>query len=261
VPDGQLWLLPFELLPLRAEAQFTPAISQHPIVYLPNLSVAPLLLNQPANTAMPVIAHTSVFWTNKPEGAKWLPDRLASLPSSAIVDIAALQTLPSSRLLKTTASSWISLIPSLWNDPNLFSIAWDKSPREGALASWNQLPWGTPQSMWLMGADYQVTEPNSIGNHYRKLLFSLIAQGTQNIVISRWHVGGESSMILVENLSDYSRTGALSEAWQRSVANLWVEELNPSNERMQPKRSTSDRIPGVLPLYWSGYMTVGDTSP
>jgi tetratricopeptide (TPR) repeat protein len=261
VPDGDLWLLPFELLPLRSVREFAPAVSQHPITYLPTLGCAPLLLRKESRNGTPVVQQSPTFWSSKTEVQKSLQDRLVAIPHQAILDIMAVQNAPPSRCVKTTAPAIVSFLNTSWSDPNMILLGVDKAPNQGTLAAWNQLPWGTPNKLWLFGTNYTPDASIPTADAWRKLVLSLVAQGTEQMMIARWPVGGKSTMLLTESLADYSSSGRFSDSWQRSVAGLWAEELNPQDESILPKNGGgASRITGSLPMYWSGYVPVGDTS-
>jgi hypothetical protein len=260
VPDDDLWLFPFEVLLEGGPNSKTPVIANHPITYLPTLGSAPLLMQTKPSQDRATVLQSPNFLASRPDAQKNVGTRIAAMTNTSIVDTAGVQTAIPSRLLKIISPVLVSCMKTSWSDPNNIVLGIDSSLNESTLASWNQLPWGAPKYLWLMGAEFRPDAISSTGDAWRKLILSLAAQGTEQMMISRWSVGGESAAILVEALRDYGGSVAWSEAWQRAVANLWAEELGGGREVTLAKDAdSSSTISGELPLYWSGYLTIGDS--
>lgn len=261
VPDDDLWLFPFEVLLEGGPNSKTPVIANHPITYLPTLGSAPLLMQTRPSQERATVLQTPSFLASRPDAQKNIGTRIAAMSNTSVVDTIGVQHAIPSRLLKIISPVLVSFMKTSWSDPNNIVLGIDSSLNESTLASWNQLPWGAPKHLWLMGAEFRPDAISSTGDAWRKLILSLAAQGTEQMIISRWSVGGESAAILAEALRDYGGSVAWSEAWQRAVANLWAEELGGGREVTTPKDTeSSSTISGELPLYWSGYLMVGDAS-
>jgi hypothetical protein len=260
VPDDDLWLFPFELLQEGSSATKTPVIANHPITYLPTLGAAQLLMQSKPSQDRATAIQTPGFLATKPDLQKNVASRIAGMATTSVVDTSAVQTAIPSRLLKIVSPVVVSFMKTSWSNPNNIVLGIDSILNESTLAGWNQLPWGAPKHLWLMGAEFRPDAISSTGDAWRKLILSLAAQGTEQMVISRWSVGGESSAILAESLRDYGSSVAWSEAWQRAVASLWAEELGSGREVTIPKDAEPlSTISGELPLYWSSYILIGDS--
>ena len=260
IPDDDLWLFPFELLQEGSSTNKAPVIANHPITYLPTLGSAQLLMQTKPSQERATALQTPGFLASKPDSQKNVSSRIAGMTNTSVVDTSGVQTAIPSRLLKIISPVLVSFMKTSWSDPNNIVLGIDSALNESTLAGWNQLPWGTPKHVWLMGAEFRPDAISSTGDAWRKLILSLAAQGTEQMIISRWSVGGESAAILAEALRDYGGSVVWSEAWQRAVANLWAEELGGGREVTIAKDADSSSfISGELPLYWSGYVMVGDS--
>nr|MCU0720836.1 CHAT domain-containing protein [Pirellula sp.] len=260
VPDDDLWLFPFELLQEGSSTSKAPVIANHPITYLPTLGSAQLLMQNKPSQDRATAIQTQGFLASKPDSQKSVSNRIAGMSNTFVLDTSGVQTAIPSRLLKIISPVMVSFIKTSWSDPNNIVLGIDSALNESTLAGWNQLPWGAPKHVWLMGAEFRPDAISSTGDAWRKLILSLAAQGTEQMIISRWCVGGESASILAEALRDYGGSIAWSEAWQRAVANLWAEELGGAREVTLAKDADpSSPISGELPLYWSGYIVIGDS--
>lgn len=260
IPDDELWLFPFELLLESTPTGKTPAIANHPIVYLPTLGSAPLLMQSKPSQERSTVLQTPSFLASKPDAQKTVSSRVVGMSGVSVVDTVGVQTAIPSRLLKTVTPVMISLLKTSWSDPNSIVLGIDTDLNESTLASWNQLPWGTPKHLWLMGSEFRPDAISSTGDAWRRLVWSLAAQGTEQMLVSRWAVGGESMVILADAMRDYGGSVVWSEAWQRAVASLWAEELSLAREVRSPKEfDAAEILSGELPLYWASYLNIGDS--
>ncbi len=260
VPDDDLWLFPFELLQEEFASAKSPVIANHPITYLPTLGSASLLMRSKPSQERATALQTPSFLAAKPDAQKNVANRISSMNTTTVVDTSGVQTAIPSRLLKVISPVVVSFMKTSWSDPNNIVLGIDSALNESTLAGWNQLPWGAPKHLWLLGAEFKPDAISSTGDAWRKLILSLAAQGTEQMLISRWSVGGESTAILAETMRDYGGSVAWSEAWQRAVASLWAEELSGNREVTLPKAAeSSTTFSGDVPLYWSSYMVIGDS--
>jgi hypothetical protein len=261
VPDESLWQLPMELMPIDATRSYVPAISNHAICYSPTLGCIPQLIQPGTVTASsPLVLHSADFWGKERASTSSLMERAVSLiPKSQAVDIASSQSLPPARYAKLATDRVVSLTINPWNDPNTFVTGIDRTPGFATLAGWNQLPWGMPREQWFFGAQCVFDPSTTTGDEWLRLSLAMIGQGTRHIVVSRWHVGGESTCTLLQSLQDGLEGTTFSRAWQRAVANLSIEEFDVSTEpSLQGFQMLAERVSGSLPKFWAGTMSIGD---
>jgi len=273
VPDGGLWNLPFEIFPLADLPSSLPCISEHCITYSPTLGLVPYLLDAKpiAKTTRGVDMHVNDFLSLDSSNAKELREELSSKKrfivngsgkpgdsSGKPGDSSGKPSTvyPSSRFFKVTSDcisayssmNWDSIVP-IPTDPNLI---------QSNIRFWGRLPWGTPSTILLPG----VNASQATGDEWLRLTLPLIAQGTRQLTVSRWSVGGESTASLMRSFQENQEDLSVSESWQRSVLTLWEEQFETRNEPLF-KGATSTKsetsISGSQPLLWSGYLRIGDS--
>lgn len=267
-PDGELWSFPFELLSVSNSNEYEPAIAQYRICYTPTLSsLEPLIRENPLSRSERITLQSSDYWDASGGQAKSLMEQSAALMGpSRTLDLPVNGAMVPSPYIKVAAGHYSSIAPLRWDDPNRFPLVPGSDAPSHQLSGWNPLPWGTPQAVWLLGHSKSPGEiPGLIepGDEWLRWTLPLLSQGTKHIWISRWPVGGESTLALLTPLRDNLSGTTFSEAFQRSVVTLWLEEFSPAKEPIVNRQTASGSknsasVPGSHPAFWSGYLSIGD---
>ncbi|WP_146678148.1 hypothetical protein [Pirellula sp. SH-Sr6A] len=267
-PDGLVWGFPLELFPLASAGEYEPALSRYRICYTPTLAaLEPLIRPRPLARRERITLQSADFWDPNGGNGKGLLERSATLcGKDRTLDIPSNGAMVPSPYLKIASGHYTSLSPLRWDDPNRFPLVPGSDAVANQIAGWNPLPWGAPESIWLLGHAHANGEiPGAIepGDEWLRWTLGLLSQGTRHIWISRWPVGGESTLSLLTQLQDNLEGAPFTEAWQRSVATVWLEEFQPTKEPIawsQGKEPTASSrpIPGTHPGLWGGYLSIGD---
>ena len=270
VPDGWLWYVPFELLPV---ASSTPSAAEAAegtrlrdvcrIRYAPSRSLA-VMRFEPQATG-PVGIHAGrMARSDKPADAQAILAHLAAAVERA-VPLTATGPVP----IPVAASACDTL------------AVFDELGGEGPVAAWPLVPLGTgrgalhfhdwlapplkrPQRVLLPGL--QTAEagglekvPARAGEDVFLAATDLLAAGARTVVLSRWRTGGKSCLdLMTEFLREIAvaEPPAASAAWQRAVDIIRAEEPDESREpRVKPSPETSLTAP-LHPFLWSGYLLV-----
>lgn len=264
VPDRFLWYVPFELLPTSNQQAALPCIASHRIIYSPTLGLVPYLItDSKQKVSRPnVDVHSADFFSQEPARAREIRDELAAVGKHTLIELSGKSIyFPGSRYFKLTAGRVGSYITSDWD--KLSPVPADRNPLQSNIQTWSRLPWGTPQSIVLPGLDTLPPPTNVTGNEWLSWMLPAIAQGTRQITVSRWSVGGESAAMLMRTMQENQQDMQTSEAWQRSVVSLWEEQFDPKREplfRNAPGANSESTIMGSHPLLWSGYINIGDAN-
>ena len=168
-------------------------------------------------------------------------------------------TSPPSLFFKISSDCINTFVPMDWE--SIAPVSTDQNPIQSTIGAWNRLPWGAPSSMLLAGVNATPPPPQATGDEWLRLTLPLIAQGTRQITISRWPVGGESTATLIRSFQENQEDLSVSESWQRSVLTLWEEQFEQRNEPVfkgAPFSSPENTVSGSHPLLWSGYIRIGD---
>lgn len=260
VPDGWLWYLPFELLPVGSGDESSRLLRDGcRIRYAPTRSLA-VMRFEPAAPG-PVGVHAGrMNRGDKPEVAE---ATLAQL--TARVD----RAVPLAGWPPAAASVCDTL------------VVFDELAGEGPVASWPLVPGGggragiafgdwlapplkRPQRVVLPGlqtaaAGGLAATPTRPGDDVFGAATDLIAAGARTAVVSRWRVGGKTCIDL---MAEFLREASAAEptpaadAWRRAVDLALAEPIDVLREP-RLKEAAGAAVPDqVPPLLWAGYLLV-----
>ena len=262
IPDRFLWYLPFETLPLSDQPIALPCISEHRVVYSPTLGLVPQLMETKSSISKShcVDVHAVDFLTKNTARAKEIREELAASGKRVVIDLGMKgASFPPSSFFKIASDQLFSFVPSTLE--SVVPVPTDRIANKSNISSWRRLPWGTPASVVLAGVNALPPPSESIGDDWLRVALPSIAQGTKHFTISRWPVGGESTVVLMRSFTDNRQDMTVSEAWQRSVVSLWEEKFDQRAEQVfqgAPAANLEHTVLGSHPLLWSGYITIGD---
>jgi hypothetical protein len=270
VPDGWLWYLPFEILPIASSrpAEGEPGQGQRlrdlaRIRYAPTRSLAVMRL-EPQGPG-PIGVHVGrMLRSDKSADAEATLAHLAA----AVEGVAPL-TAEGGVSLPMAASACDSL------------VVFDELAGEGSVSGWPLLPLGAgrgtvtfgdwlspppkrPQRVVLPGLQTAMAGgleklPPRPGDDVFIAATDLIAAGGRTAVLSRWRMGGKACTDLVtEFLRGATAADAptASAAWQRAVDVVLAEEPDVARE---PRIKASADAPLAMPphpILWAGYLLV-----
>lgn len=263
VPDGSLWYLPMDLLPLgdenaellgeRVAIRYAPTIglAVHPVAFSnfdrPTGLVTQLFFaprdgeaNQQSVDQISAALKTPVLLPGKP-----------LIPGSLVGDsVASLAVLG---VVRPNPASPLAFAPALY----------DATDPAGSLAAWMLFPSRVPLNVFLPG--YRTTAADTALGDGRELFLTLTAMhcaGVRNIMISRWPVGGESTSILMKEFLQELPFDGPQGSWRRAVQTLRQAPLQPAGEPLLgAKDQQREELTGEHPLFWSGYLIVAPAAP
>ena len=130
------------------------------------------------------------------------------------------------------------------------------------LAEWLQLPFGGPDQIILPG--FHTPAENALkkggpGDEVFLAICGLMGSGCQTVLLSRWRVGGQSSVDLVREFVQEMPNEPAASAWRRSVQLTADRPLDPVGEGRLRATSSATSLAGLKadhPFFWSGYMLV-----
>ena len=256
VPDGPLWYLPFEALPINKEG--TPLISHVRVRYAPTVGLAiPYRKVEKPQLRVGVI-NGRLYPQDDPTVSQAAFEQLSkSLPGAVAWPAAPL----------APSSLYRSLFDELivFDDihPGEGPYDWAPAPvdrnKPGSnLDAWMHLPFGKPEKVILPGFHSNAENAlkrNATGDDLFLAICGLMSSGTRTVLISRWRMGGQTCVDLVREFAQELPTLPASEAWRRSVLLANSRPLDPSSEpRLKPVRADSPELNAENPLLWSGYL-------
>lgn len=255
VPDGFLWYVPFELLPLGEN----PLIATHRVRYSPTVS---LVLgdgrNQRPVTRTSVVNGPFALEDDEQLRADLLKGFTDRINTAEILPV----EFPGTGAQLGPISNQLVVFQDLAGTQNV-SYDWSLSPgRSGSsLKAWMQIPWSHCDIVCLPGYRTGVEaslNQHAAGNEIFLTTVGLLASGSRTVALSRWRVGGESTYKLMGEFLEKSRDLPADQAWQASVNVIRFGQSAPDKE---PRARDFDApIDTSHPFFWAGYLLVDISS-
>ena len=270
VPDGWLWYVPFELLPVASSRPADEESSAGMLLrdacrirYAPSRSLA-VMQFEPQSSGVVGVHAGRMSRGDKPADAEAL---LAHL--TAAVDRVTPLTPAGPLPIPVAASACDTL------------AIFDELGGEGPVAAWPMVPLGSgkgamhfhdwlapplkrPQRVLLPGLQTAMAGglekvPSRPGDDVFLAATDLLAAGARTVVVSRWRTGGKSCIDLMTEFLRESTVADPSDAsasWQRAVDLVRSEEPDAAQEpRVKPTPDATLTAP-LHPFLWAGYMLV-----
>lgn len=264
VPNGNLWYLPFDLLPASPADPRAPLLARHAVCYLPTLAHVGQI-NAPAPVARNMVGVISPFFSADRATNQSLCSQVGQASAGAVrLDVQQKSPLSSPSWLRLRADSlWVACELPMAKTPWELRVIPIEPSQENALANWMQSPLRAPSRLFLPGLQSSAVrvEMNG-GNELFVPACTLLAAGVRSAWVSRWKVGGRSALSALSRVIDELEVESPSSAWQRTAIALWAEKFATADEPVLPSaRGLPSSIDGNHPLLWSGYMMIGDNLP
>jgi hypothetical protein len=261
VPDGALWYLPFEVLRVGSGDQAQMLGQLVKVRYAPTLSTAvpdERVARRFLRTA--VLAERVFARDDEARVAASAEAWRASRPG-VVVPLDATGRVPAG-FLGTTLDQLV-----VWHeikDPErsvmgLYPLPLDQARDGSTLDAWMQLPWPGPDVVVLPGYS-SVVETNAraraAGDDLFLTVCGLMASGARTVLISRWRVGGQSTLDLTREFVNELGSLSASAAWQRSRQLLAEQELDLTAEPRFRPTELANPLRGEHPYLWAGNLLV-----
>ncbi len=273
VPDGFLWYLPFEALPvsptggkMKSLKDAVPMLTNHRVRYLPTMGLAMPDRSDRSQTPEVGIVVNKLhprddieFAQNEFERFRKGSSHVAAIKGSAAVPSPLYGSLFDTLVVyddiaasKKGAYDW-SAIPATGIGPSArqmhcrnvrFALPW-KSPVQIILPGFH-----TPAETGLKA----VLGNQATGNEMFLSVCGLMSTGTRTVLLSRWRTGGESSYQLIRNFAQELPFASAADAWQRSVQLLCETPLDLTAEPRVKAAPGAAAMTGKHPFFWAGYM-------
>jgi CHAT domain len=272
VPDGVVWYVPLTALPVTTEEKVVPLASTSRVRITPTMGLA-------VGSALPWrrVQHSAVVGAEIVPGA----DDSAKNEALAAFRLAMPRSIELPNPLPAPAPVFGSLLDALVVldeqeiDP-LKPWSWSplpvgRSTQQSSLEEWLKLPQFGPQRI-VLPAVHTIAEQGgraakrrkSVGAPGSELFLSacgLMSTGAQTILLSRWRVGGKSTMEIVrEFVQELPHTSA-ADAWQRSVQLAMELPIDPVEEPRVKAGKEDPALTAAHPMFWSGYLLIDTGAP
>ncbi|TWU29443.1 tetratricopeptide repeat protein [Bythopirellula polymerisocia] len=272
VPDGLVWYVPLHALPINLEGKVVPLTSLSRVRVVPTMGLA-------YGHAQPWrrVQHSSIVGDELVPGDK--EETKAEVLEPLKTAMPNLIKLPDpSPVASPVLASLLEGLVVLdeFDIERTEPLAWSPIPNareghDGELAAWLALPIMGPQRLIFPGA-HTIAENGGKTSRRRASqdmpgseLFlascGLMSTGAQTILLSRWRVGGQSTLEIVrEFVQELHRTSA-ADAWQRCIEVAKELQLEPALEPRVSSAVGDDPPTASFPFFWAGYILVDSGEP
>jgi|MDTA01.2.fsa_nt_gb tetratricopeptide (TPR) repeat protein len=257
IPDGLLWYLPFEMLPLGDDAEET-LLSQATIRYAPTLGTS-VTDKEVAETDRPLGVVTGrLFPKDTPEVAQeWFKEIETENPNAVQFET----RLPGPSGLIGGLCDTILVLDDLdGKSSGLYGWApmqLDNGENGSSLYNWMMLPWEGPATLVLPGfhtAAEKGLRQTATGQEIYSAICGLMASGCDTVLISRWRMAGQTSFELMREFVRELPNDSAAAAWQRSIVLAREQPLNPSAEPRLKESREAFPPDSRHPAFWAGYL-------
>jgi hypothetical protein len=154
------------------------------------------------------------------------------------------------------------------NGPN--PLGWsplpiDRAEQTGTLDQWLALPGDGPQRVVLPGL-HTIAERGGKAARRRgapppgsELFYascSLMSAGAETVLLSRWRVGGQSTLDVIREFIQELPHAPAADAWQRSVRLALETPVDPARELRVKPGKVDVELMAKHPFFWAGYMVL-----
>ncbi|MCG8648733.1 MAG: CHAT domain-containing protein, partial [Pirellulales bacterium] len=263
VPDGPLWYLPWEVFPLAGEeSPLTGDAIRIRYAATPGLALHPVS-EPPANRSIGLVAR-ALFAPRDSELDESITQSIIDVIDAPVRLPGAVDT--PSGMLGDSIGHLVVAAPLVVNtqSPLVTSVAgYDQGHASGTVAAWMRFPVVVPRSVIIAGLRTPIdTGQIGSGDEIFKMICGFHAAGVQNVMLSRWAVGGESTAIILRELVQELPFTGMQASWQRARMVLRRGELDPAGEPLLTKSDQEfEGLTGDKPLFWSGYLISAPPQP
>lgn len=273
VPDGWLWYVPFELLPVatnravagRGEERRLRDVCR--IRYCPTRSLAVMRFEPRPAGPIGVVAGRLFRGDRAAVADEAVAEMAASI--GGVVPIAS-PPGPAPALAASVCDTLLVLdeISAEGSRAGRPLVAGGAGRVGITFADWLALPPKRPQRVLLPGLQTAMSRgltkpPERPGEEVFAAAADLLAAGSHTAVVSRWRVGGKSCLDLmteflrgVTAVRDGERASTAAESWQRAVDVVMAEQPDPAREP-RLKHTSGPALPDSRhPFLWAGYLLV-----
>ena len=265
VPDGVLWYLPFEILQVPAKEGTSKEVTESILTKVTVRYAPTLALSVPDKRPVKRATRTAVVAGRMLPREEDALTRLASEQLGGIENVSLLgETLPAPSALFTAACDRFVLFADL-DDQDKLPFGWspakvDAGKGGNTLSDWTLLPLAGAEQVVFPGfhtsAETSLNKRSGTGEEVFLTVCGLMASGSRTILLSRWRVGGQSTIELMREFIQELPHSPASVAWRRSVQLAAGRVLDPASEpRLRAGRS-ADGLKADHPFFWAGYLLV-----
>jgi hypothetical protein len=269
VPDGITWYVPFEAIVAEVDGEAAPLVAFAKIRYAPTAGLAFSFDGPWRRVQRTGIVEGEILPGEKDPQLRG--ELMARLRSAVDGPLNLAPPLPAPSPIVASLLDELIVLDDVETQGE-HPLAWsplplDRSEQQGALEQWLALPGAGPQRIMLPGM-HTLAERGGKGGSRRRggavapgddLFYAscaLMSAGAETMLLSRWRVGGQSTLDLVREFAQELPHTAAAEAWQRSVQLAMESPIDPLNELRVKGAKDPVELTAAHPFFWAGYVVV-----
>ena len=273
VPDGLLWYVPFGALPVKAEneGEVIPWNVKTKMRVVPTFGLAVGNTGQWRRVQHSAVVGTELVPGDKDEEKQEsLKQLIAALEKPAEIP----NPVPVASNIFGAALETVVVMDEQELDPAA-PLEWQplptgRSSKEGGLDPWLGLPRSGPQRLIYPGLRTiaenggKPTRRSRGGTPGTELFLAscgLLGSGAETIMMSRWQVGGPSTLELTSEFVQELPYTSAADAWQRAVQLAREMPIEPNLEPRVKAGKDDPPLTASHPIFWSGYLLVDTGLP
>jgi tetratricopeptide (TPR) repeat protein len=266
IPDGITWYVPFEALVAKSDETKAPLISFAKVRYAPTVGLAFSF-----DGLWRRVQRTGLVTGEMVPGEK--PEERAE--AAAAVAAATPGPFPLDNPSAAPSTAIASLLDALivladvdatGPDPLAWSpLPIDRGDQAGSLDQWLAVAGDGPQRILLPGmhtlAERGGKPPRRrgaapAGSELFYASCSMMSAGAETILLSRWRVGGQSTLDIVREFVQELPNSAAADAWKRSIELAAETPVDPKSELRVKAGRDPIELTAKHPFFWAGYLVV-----
>ena len=264
VPDGILWYFPFELIQIGTSEESVNLADKMDIRYAPTLGTAVADDRTPRRFGKSLVVAGRTNARDDQELAEGSFETLKSEMGGAEM-ITKSNKVPSNLLssLVDQIVVWSEIDAADETNTSISPMQFDAGRTGSALGSWLQLPWTDIDQAVLPGFKSAGSGGKSVNSNGEELFLmscTMLATGTKSLLISRWPVGGQTTMEFTRQFAVESGNRTPSEALRRSIQLVQQTEIDLKLEPRIRDKKMDLPLKGEHPLFWASYMLMDLTT-
>ena len=261
VPDGVLWYLPFEMLPVGDAKEYRPMITRTRVRYAPTVGLS-MPLREGRKSSVEIGVALGKLYPN--DSADTVEASWEQLRRVANHVVPLRNPLPVASPALAALLDGVIVLDEI--QPTATPMEWSPIPLDrvksiGTLNAWLSLPWKSVDEVILPG--FHTAAENSLktagtspGSELFLATTGLMATGTRTVLISRWRTGGHTAIELIREFVQELPFSTADEAWQRAVQLVTMSPLDPTREPRIRRKPDAEPLKADHPFLWAGYMLV-----
>ncbi len=264
VPDDSAWYIPFEVLQVTGANETQNLGDLVTLRYMPTLGFAVAENKTPLAYDRTGVVLGRLSSKDSTEKTQEEFDRLKG-------------AVPGAESLGTKLNGPSSLLSSVFDMLIVWAenkdtpgyrmslMQFDKGKPGSTLGSWMALPWRGPQTVVMPGFSSGASNAGRsrvYGDDLYVTSCALLAAGAKTILISRWRVGGTTSLVVTREFASQLEKSGARDSWNRAVKIVSDTELDfEAESRIKITGSTEETIKGSHPFFWAGYLLIDAGKP